>query len=253
MVARGLAHHVHRGAFALGNLLHMFDGLLFDEQAHALLTLVGDDLLSREGLVADRQLAHVNQSATLLYQLAQTVYVACRAVVVDGDYGVALLFAEGAHHVVGTLLHLRIGALHGVQLNAAAVATGVNRRYRATAQADAVVVTAQYHHLFASLGCALQAVAARAVAHATGQHDDFIVAIKRFIGVLLVLEGEHRATDQRLAELVAEVAGTVRGLDQNLLRGLVEPFAHGQQLLPFTPFVGAGVGGHIDRCAGDGP
>ena len=47
----------------------MLDVLLVDEQTHALLTLVCNDFLCREGLVADRQLAHVDLAATLLNEL----------------------------------------------------------------------------------------------------------------------------------------------------------------------------------------
>ena len=40
-----------------------------------------------------------------------------------------------------------------------------------------------------------------------------------------MLEGKHRTADERLAELVAEVAGAVRGLDENLFGSLIEPGA----------------------------
>ena len=174
-----------------------------------------------------------------------------RAVVVDGYHGVHLFLAEGAHHVVGTLLHLGVGALDGVQLDAAAIASCVNGRYGAAAQTDAVVVTAHYDDLVAGFGLALEAIALGAVTHASGQHDDFVVAVD-FV-FLLVLEGQHRTADERLAELVAEVAGTVRGLDEDLLGRLVQPFAHGQDFFPLASFLRAGVGGHVDGRAGDGP
>ena len=176
-VAGGLADHVQRGALALGDLADVVDVLLVDEQAHALLTLVGDDLLRREGLVADGQFGHVDLAAALLDELRQTVQVACRSVVVDGDDGVHLLLAEGAHQVVGALLHLGVGALHGVQLDAVAVAAGVDARHRAAAEADAVVVAADDDHLVALLGLLLQAVALCAVAHAAGEHDHLVVGV----------------------------------------------------------------------------
>ena len=44
-VACGLADHIQRSTLTLGDLADMFDMLLVDEQAHSLLTLVGDDLL----------------------------------------------------------------------------------------------------------------------------------------------------------------------------------------------------------------
>ena len=52
-VAGGLAHHVHRGALALGNFAHVVEVFLLNEQAHALLTLVGNDFLGRERGVAN--------------------------------------------------------------------------------------------------------------------------------------------------------------------------------------------------------
>ena len=42
-----------------------------------------------------------------------------RTVVVDADNGVDIFFAERTHEVVGTLLHFRVGTLHGVELDAA--------------------------------------------------------------------------------------------------------------------------------------
>ena len=69
MVASGLADGIHRSTLTVGYLLHMLYSLLIYEQAHALLRLVGYDFLSREGLVAYRQFAHVYESATLLHEL----------------------------------------------------------------------------------------------------------------------------------------------------------------------------------------
>ena len=42
----------------------------------------------------------------------------CRTVVVDADHRVHLFLAEGAHQVVGALLHLRVSTLHGIQFDA---------------------------------------------------------------------------------------------------------------------------------------
>ena len=70
-----LTDDIHRGTLTLGNLLDMLDMFLVDEQAHTLLTLVGDNLFRGEGLVADRQLGHVNLTTALLYQFGETVQV----------------------------------------------------------------------------------------------------------------------------------------------------------------------------------
>ena len=49
-----------------------------------------------------------------------------------------------------------------------------------------------------------------------------------------MLEGEHRTTNQRLTELVTKIAGTIRCLDENLLRRLIQPLSDGQHLFPRT-------------------
>ena len=118
-VAGRLAHHVHRGALALGNLAHVVEVFLLNEQPHTLLALVGNDFLGRECGVADRQCCHVDTAAAFLHEFREAVHVTCRTVVVDRHHGVHLLLAEGADEVVGTLLHLGISALHGVQFDAA--------------------------------------------------------------------------------------------------------------------------------------
>ena len=51
----------------------MVDVLLVDEKTHALLTLVGNDFLGRQCLVADRQLSHINLTTTFLNKLGETV------------------------------------------------------------------------------------------------------------------------------------------------------------------------------------
>ncbi len=45
MVACGLAHHIHRCAFAVGDGLDIFDVLLLQHHTHTLLALVADDFL----------------------------------------------------------------------------------------------------------------------------------------------------------------------------------------------------------------
>ena len=113
-VARRLAYHIERSTLALGYLAHTVDVLLVDEQSHALLTLVGDDLLGREGLVADGQLRHVYLAATLLDKLGETVQMSGSTMVVDAHDGILVGFHQGAHQIVGTLLHLGIGTLDGI-------------------------------------------------------------------------------------------------------------------------------------------
>ena len=176
-VACGASHHIERCALACGDLLHLVELVVLDEQSHALLALVGNDFLGREGLVADGQLGHVDLAATLLNELRETVEVPGRSVVVNGCYGVGVVLHQGAHQVVGAFLHLGVGTLHGVELHGCAIAACVDRRHRATAQSDAVVVATHHYDILAHLGLLLQAVALLAVAHATGQHDHLVVSI----------------------------------------------------------------------------
>ena len=257
-VARGLADHVERGTLALGYLAHVVQMLLVDKQAHALLALVGDNLLGAQRLVADGQAGHVDTAATLLHQLGEAVEMACRTVVVDAHHGVGILLYQCAHQIVGTLLHLGVGTLHGVELYAVRVAACIYRRYRATAQTDAVVVATYHHDLVAFLRLLLQAVALLAVAHASSEHDDLVVA--QLLVALIVLESEQRTGDERLAKLVSEVAGTIGCLDEDLLRSLIEPLAYRQQVFPVALGVAlagivfqTGIGCHIDSRACDGP
>ena len=76
-VAGSLAYNIQRSTFTLSNLTYIVYMLFVDEQSHALLTLVGDNLLCRECLVADGQLGHIYLATTLLDEFRQTVYVTC--------------------------------------------------------------------------------------------------------------------------------------------------------------------------------
>ena len=124
-VARCFTYYIQRSTLALCNTAYVVDVLLVDEQAHTLLALVGDNLLSRESLVADRQFGHVNLATALLYELREAVEVTSRTVVVYRNYRVYILLAQCANEVVGTFLHLRVGTLNGVQLDTVAVTAGV--------------------------------------------------------------------------------------------------------------------------------
>ena len=74
-VAGRFADDIHRSTLAVGNLFHVVEVLFVDENAHALLRLVGNYLLGAERLVAYWQLCHVDAAATFAYELAQAVEV----------------------------------------------------------------------------------------------------------------------------------------------------------------------------------
>ena len=178
-IAGGLADDVKRGALPFGYLADVLDVLLVDEETHAFLAFVGDDFLSRKRRVADGKLRHVNEAAALFYQLGEAVDVACASMIMDADNGIHFLFAQSPYQIVGTLLHLGVRALYGVQLDATRVATCVHAGNAAAAKADAVVITAHDHYLIAFLRFFLQAIALRAIAYAASQHDDFVVSVHR--------------------------------------------------------------------------
>ncbi len=251
VVAGALAHYIEGGALALCYLVNVVEVFLMSHKAHALLRLVAYDFFRREGGVAHGQLAHVDVAASVFYQFREGVEMAASPVVVYRHDGIALVLAHGAYHVGHTLLHLGIGTLHGVELDAVVILAGVDAAHGTAAHTYAVVVAAHHHHFLAGLGRALDGIALGGIAHAAGQHDDLVVGPLPV--ALLVLKGEQRAAHQRLAKLVAEVAGAVGGLDEYLLGCLVQPGAwrHGA-LLPQALCLGARIAGHVHSCAGQG-
>ena len=155
-----------------------------------------------------------------------------RTMVVDAHHRVFVALAEGAHQVVGTFLHLGIGTLHGVEFDARAVASRLDRRHTAAAQTNTIVVATHNDHFIALLGCDFEGIATCAVAYTACEHDDLVVAIA-FI-VLLMFKREYATRDERLAKLIAEVARAVARLDENLSGCLIEPRAHIVEILPIA-------------------
>ena len=49
-----------------------------------------------------------------------------------------------------------------------------------------------------------------------------------------MFKSKHGTADERLAELVSEVTGTIRSLDENLLWCLIEPLSNGYDILPIA-------------------
>ena len=125
-IASSLTDNIHRGTLTVGNLLNTVDILLVEKQSHALLRLVGNNLLSAQSFVADWKLGHIDLATTLANKLRQTVQVSGRTMVVDRNNRVVVFLSQRTDKIVSTLLHLRVGTLNGVKLNAVAVATGIN-------------------------------------------------------------------------------------------------------------------------------
>ena len=190
-----------------------------NQQSHAFLRFVGYDFLRRQSLVTNRQFGHIYQSTALLHQLGKTVHMSGRTVVVYGNHRIHVLFAQCTHQIVGTLLHLGIRTLHGIQFDAGRIASRIHRRNRTAAQTDTVVVTADHYDLVAFLRRSFQTVALCAVSHASGQHNHLVITVT--FAVLLMFKCQYGTGNQRLPELVTEVGSPVRCLDQNLFRSLV--------------------------------
>ena len=132
MVPRRFTHHIHRCTFTFSHFAYMFQRFLLNQESHALLTLVGNDLLWRKRFVTDRKLVHLNETAAIFYQFRETVHVSCCSVIMDRYHWILVFLTKGTHHVVGTLLHLGIGTLYGIQFHTVAIASRVHRRHRTT-------------------------------------------------------------------------------------------------------------------------
>ena len=249
-VAGRFADDIHGRPFAFGNPFEQSDIPGVHDQSHALLRLVSDDLLLREGGVTHGKQGCVDFATGTFDQLGEAVEMATGTMVVHGDDRVVVAFGEGAEGVKDTLLHFRVGALHGIQLNGILEFAGSHRGDCATPHADAVVVAAQQDDLVALDRLILHAVAAVTETDTPGEHDDLVVSV--FFVILEVFESEHRSRDERLPEFVSEVAGPVGRLDQDLFGGLVKPGARFGVVFPGTVVVGTRIGRHIDRRSGDG-
>ena len=245
-IVRGATDDVHRSALTLGDTGDALYGVALDQKAHTLLALVADDFLRRKGLITDGEGAEVEVSTRRLDELGEAVQVPPCPVVVDGDDGIVFTLRERADDVLDALLHLGVGALYGVELDSTGILPRVHRADGTTAHTDAVVVTTEQDDLFTRLGSALLCIAAAGIADTTSEHDDLVEAVGRFVGLTFVLEGQHRATDEWLTELIPEVARTIGCLREDLTGRLVEPRAGSAVLLPRAIGCRAGIARHID-------
>ena len=161
-------------------------------------------------------------TARRLDELREAVEVTTCAVVMDRDDGIVVALREGTDDILHALLHLGIGALHGVELDGASVLTGIDGADGTATHADTVVISAEEEDLLAGLWFTLLCIATAGIAYPASEHDDLVETISIgicFVG--LVLEGKYRTTDQRLTELIPEVTSTIRCLRQDLTRRLI--------------------------------
>ena len=249
-IASGFTHHIERCALAFSNFAHLVDVFFFDEEAHALLALVGNDFFGRESGVSDGECAHIDSTATFFYEFRKTVDVSGRTVVVDRHHRVVFFFAKRTHEVGCTLLHFGIGTLHSVEFDAGTVTSGVYGRNGTTAQTDAIVVTTHNNDFVTFFGSTFETVALCAITHTPCEHNHFVEGIVHT--VFCVLEGEHRTSDEGLSEFITEIGSTVGGFGEDLLWRLIEPRTFCHIALPRTTTIKTRIGSHINRCAGNG-
>jgi len=159
-------------------------------------------------------------------------------------------FGHGPEGIVNPLLHLGIGTLYCIELYGAVIGSGINRRDSPSAHSDPVIVAAEEHDQVTLFRCILGAVGFFPEADSARKHYHLVKAVA--LHVSEVFEGQHRAADKRLTELVPEVARAIGSLDQYLFRCLVKPFARFTVFFPLAGSVWSGIGCHIDCCAGNG-
>ena len=78
-----LTNHEEWATLALGNLPYALDVLLLDEEAHTLLALVARNLLCAQSWVTDRELIHIDLTASGIDELREAVDMTTCTVVVD--------------------------------------------------------------------------------------------------------------------------------------------------------------------------
>ena len=117
MVAGNFTYLINGSAFTPGHFLQKLQLGFAYHQPHPLLRFVADDFFVGKGGIADRQFFKMNDSAGFFDQLREAVQMAARPVIVQGYDGIFLFFGHSPQSVIYPLLHLRIGALHGVEFD----------------------------------------------------------------------------------------------------------------------------------------
>jgi hypothetical protein len=187
-----------------------------EEQRVVLLVLRSPDLEHRQGLVAHRDVAHLDPRPRRFDDLLEHVAVtACSLVVYAHDRVVVAELHACAQHTVHLLLHLGVTALHGVEVELGHVLTLHHARRGSASHADPVGGTADLHDPHSHLGRVLIGVASVDLADPPTEHDR-LDPLASLSARNAQAEGTRVPLDYRLAELVAVVRGPVRRLDLDL-------------------------------------
>ena len=148
-------------------------GVLGLEQERVVLLILGTpDLEYGERVVTDEHVADLDDGTLGLDDLLEDVAVSSRALVVDAHdrVGVAQLHAR-ADHAVDLLFHLRVAALHGVEVQLRDVLALQHAGCRAAAHADPIRRPADLRHQHGGGRLVLDAVGVVDLADATREHD----------------------------------------------------------------------------------
>ena len=210
-------------AFARAQRLEQRQRLRRDGHHVALLAFVAPDLLGAHAAAAQRNRAQREARAApcVVAQLGEGIGQAAGAHIVDGQYRVV-----GAHqramvdHLLRAPLHLRVAALHRVEVQRFGVGPCGHRTCCAAAHADAHARPAELQQQAARGKSQLMRLALVDGSQSSGDHDRLVVAALHRVDVafnrLLVLS---KVTEQiRTAELVVESGTTQRPLDHDLQR-----------------------------------
>ncbi len=249
-VAGGFTHYIHGRSLAPGHALKLINIFFFHYQAHSFLRFVAHNFARRQGGITHRQFVNMDGSASCFHQLREAIEVASGTMVMDGNDRVFIMFHHGTDGIHGPFLHFGVRTLYGIELNGIGEFTCGNRRNRSATHPNTVIVTSQHNHFIAGCRCIFQAIGFFAKTNPSCQHDNFVVG-KSFL-IFGMLEGKQGTTDQGLAEFIAKIAGTIGGLDQDLIRCLVQPGSFGDIFLPQTITFLAGIGSHVYCGASQG-
>mmetsp|Transcript_33625 Transcript_33625/g.60142 ORF Transcript_33625/g.60142 Transcript_33625/m.60142 type:complete len:458 (+) Transcript_33625:446-1819(+) len=189
------------------------------QQAVVLLIFGAPYLQYRERLVAQLHRTHVHLAAAGVHDLLHHVAVAARALVVQrhNGVGVAHLHAR-THHAPQLLAHLRIAALHRVEVELGLVGAGGEGGGGATAHTNAVGWATDLADEHARRRWLLLKVSVVDLPHTRTKHD-WLQPLATLTARQPLPKRARVAQHQRLAKLVAVVAGAVGGVDEDLLGG----------------------------------
>ena len=217
-VAGDLAQNADGTVLAIGQALEQPLVGLFDEQAVVLLVLGAPDLQHGQGVIADVHLADVVRGSGGLHDLLQDVAVSAGTLIVDADDGIIVAeVAARPHEAVDAVPHLGIAALDGVKVQGGVLGRLAGRLAGGgtAAETDAVGRSADLDDQHAFGGFALGGVPSIELPNAGREHDGLDPLEALAVGEALT-EAAGEAMDDRFAELVAVVAGTIRSLHLNL-------------------------------------